>query len=95
MAEGHLVSEASAGIFRRTLTFFKRPVRTNRLHNEAAGIDDFGTFSDVRRGKVPLAELRPQRVEMFDRAAEPLSDAEQAAMRRAHANIGRILGAAG
>ncbi|MBO0854674.1 MAG: hypothetical protein J2P18_13020 [Nocardia sp.] len=58
---------------------------------EAAGIDDFGTFSDVLRGKVPMAELRPQRVEMFDRAALPLSDAEQEAMRHAHTRISSLL----
>ncbi|WP_280414523.1 toxin glutamine deamidase domain-containing protein [Nocardia carnea] len=62
---------------------------------EAAGLDDFGTFSDVQRGEVPLAELRPQRVEMFDRAGEELSEAEQAAMRRAYENINRLLREAG
>jgi Papain fold toxin 1, glutamine deamidase len=95
MTEGRMLSEASAGIFRRVLPFFKRVARPNRLDNEAAGIDDFGKFSDVRRGKVPLAELRPQRVEMFDRAAAPLTEAEQAAMREAHAKVSRVLEEAG
>jgi hypothetical protein len=95
MSGGHLASEASAGILRRALQFFKRSPHANRLNNEAAGIDDFGEFSDVRRGKVPLAEVRPQRVEMFDIASEPLSDAEQAAMRQAYGNISRVLEKAG
>ncbi len=75
------------------------PARTAGMpagrNGEAAGLDDFGTFSDERRGRVPLAELRPQRVEMFDRAAVPLLDAEPAAMRQAHANISRLLDEAG
>ncbi|MBB5781846.1 hypothetical protein [Nonomuraea jabiensis] len=52
---------------------------------------DFGKVNVERRAKVPLAGLRPQRVEDYDKAAQPLSEEHKAAMRKAYGEAERIV----
>jgi hypothetical protein len=53
--------------------------------------DDFGKVNVERRAKVPLAGLRPQRVEDYDKAAQPLSEEHKEAMRKAYGELRKFI----
>ncbi|NUO96376.1 MAG: hypothetical protein HOW71_00840 [Nonomuraea sp.] len=53
--------------------------------------DDFGKVDVERRVKVPLAGLRPQRVEDYPNAAQPLTEEHKEAMRKAYDELRRFI----
>ncbi|WP_431914742.1 toxin glutamine deamidase domain-containing protein [Nonomuraea jabiensis] len=53
--------------------------------------DDFGKVNVERRAKVPLAGMRPQRVEDYDKAAQPLSEEQKEAMRKAYGELRKFI----
>ncbi|MGW0201466.1 toxin glutamine deamidase domain-containing protein [Nonomuraea sp. NPDC003201] len=53
--------------------------------------DDFGKVNVERRTKVPLAGLRPQRVEDYDKASQPLSEEHKEAMRKAYGELRKFI----
>ncbi|MEW1841111.1 toxin glutamine deamidase domain-containing protein [Nonomuraea angiospora] len=53
--------------------------------------DDFGKVNAERRAKVPLAGLRPQRVEDYDKASQPLSEEHKEAMRKAYGELRKFI----
>ncbi|MCA2229738.1 hypothetical protein [Nonomuraea aurantiaca] len=53
--------------------------------------DDFGKVNVERRVKVPLAGLRPQQVEDYPNASNPLSEEHKEAMRQAYEELRKFI----
>ncbi|MGW3349870.1 toxin glutamine deamidase domain-containing protein [Nonomuraea rubra] len=92
-----LGGKAALGLFRMAAPWFKRAgARRGGRHQLVAGVDDAAEqYARSRRGRIPLVELRPQRVHRLEGGTSPLTDAQQLAMRNAHNEINRLLREAG